>query len=296
MEREQLESLLAKEADGELAPEEADALERVVASDADAAQLASSWRRTNKSIEHFASELGSPSPEARERVLAGARAAEPVAVLPGTPNALTFPAAPARDWRVVLAAAAGIVLALGTGFGVGAAVYADPRPASTPDAVVDIRTLRDALRETRTLMPERVRWTALCAGRLSLGTSPVPVRGGASGFHFATFTVHRSDRPTPMVCQIAVLDGEEAVVEWESDGWWSISCLPVTEGPDVALSTRISFRPAGSERGVALAAEPTISGGGPVPLVSSRIGGVEFEVSVSVTRALGSDAEGRTSL
>ena len=294
MEKEKLESLLSKEADGELSPEEADALEQAIASDADAARLAASWRRTGKALERLASELGSPSSEARDRVLAGVRVAEPTAGSHGTPSAFTVrPAAP-NDWRA-LVAAAGIVLALGTGFGVGAAVFANQRPAPATEAVVDIRTLRDALRETRTLMPERVRWTALCAGQLSLGTSPVPV-GGASDFHFVTFTVRRSDRPTPMVSQIAVLNGEEAVVEWEDDGWWSISCIPVADGPDVALSARVSFRPAGSEREVTLSAEPTISGTGSIPLVSSRIGGVAFKVYVSVTRTLRPSAEGRTTL
>jgi len=279
MDKDSLERLLAKESDGELAPAEVEALEGAIASDAEAAKVAASWRRAGTALDGFVSGLGAPSPEVSERVLAEVRTVSSI-------RAAAF-----RDWRVALAAAAGVVLALGTGFGLGAAVFAE-RP---PTSVLDTGTLRDALRETRALMPERVRWTALCGGRLSLGTSPVPVRGGGD-FHFVTFTVSRSDRPTPMVSQIAVLDGEEALVEWESDGRWSISCLPVADGPDVALSTRVSFRPAGSERGVALASEPTVSVDGPVLLMSSRIGDVAFEVHVSVARAPRSGAGGRTTL
>lgn len=48
------------------------------------------------------------------------------------------------------------------------------------------------------------------------------------------------------------------------------------------LWTRVSFRAEGSDEGVTLTAEPVISGRGRVPLVSSRVGGVSFSVSVAV--------------
>ncbi len=307
MEREEFEGLLAREADGELTPEELTSLKAEVDSDPESRELAASWRETDRALEDFTSALGGPSEEARGRVLAGETV--PGTVCRNSPTGALhkrflapFPPSrpepverPPRDWRVVLAAAAGLVLALGTGFGIGAAVFARSGSASAPEsAATDLHTLREALRETRTLLPAQVRWTALCGGRLSLGTSPVPVRS-AGVFHFATFFVERSDRPRPMVCQMAVLDGEEAVVEWESDGHWSIGCIPVAEGRALRLSTQVSFRPEGSARGVTLAAEPTISGGERVPLVSSRVGGVRFTVHVVVERGSRSgDREGTT--
>ena len=208
-------------------------------------------------------------------------------------------------WRFASAAAAGLVLALGTGFGLGAAFFAPtgaaiPHP-SPPGPVVDLRMLREALHQTQALIPERLCWTALCGGRLSLGTAPLPL-GSESAFYFVTYFVERSDLPRPTVCQIAVREGEEATVEWTSGGRWSISCRPVGDYPSrasgsfnrsnerpndgtVRLPTQITYRPEGSREGVALAAEPTISGGERLSLMSSRVGGVAFEVSVTVERA-----------
>lgn len=288
MAREELERLLAKEQDGELTPEEDASLTAEIDSDPDARRLAGSWRRTGQALDDYTSALGSPSAGARARVLGGAS---------GSRGMYRRVSGPSRR-RLPLAAAAGLLLALVAGFGLGAAFFTRPdataRGPLRGELVTDLGTLRQALRETQALMPRRLRWTALCEGQLSLGTAPLPLEG-AGAFYFITYFVERSDRPRPMICQVAVLDGEDATVSWESDGTWSISCRPVGAGEAVRLPTHVSYRPEGSPRGVAVASEPTISGKGRVSLVSSRIGGVEFTVSVTVERGSPSGVrEGRT--
>lgn len=290
---EELERLLSKELDGELTPGEIERLAAEIDSGPDAERLAASWRRMGTRDEVLTSALGGPSAGARARVLAGAHAEW------GTtgPHGSTEPAE-VRSRRFVLAAAAGLLLALGSGFGLGAAFFARPGAASGATRhgpVADLRMLREALHQTQALMPERVRWTALCGGKLSLGTNPLPLgRGGE--FYFVTYSVERSDLPRPTVCQIAVREGQEATVEWSSGGRWSVSCRPFPEGGALRLPTRVTYRPEGPQEGLVLAAEPTISGAGPIPLISSRIGGVAFNISVSLVRDPGPGTRGRTTL
>ena len=301
MNREELERLLSKELDGELTPEETERLAAEIDSDPDAERLAASWRKTGKVLEASTSALGGPSGGVRARVLAGAHAGWGTTGPHGSTELatrLSSSKSEVRGWRFVLAAAAGLVLALGIGFGLGAAFFArqvtapvrstgDAASGSTrPGPVADLRMLREALHQTQALMPDRVRWTALCGGKLSLGTNPLPLgRGG--DFYFVTYFVERSDLPRPTVCQIAVREGEEATVEWTSGGRWSVSCRPERSGGALRLPTRVTYRPEGPEEGLVLAAEPTISGGERFPLMSSRMGGVAFTVSVAMERATG---------
>ena len=265
MERKDIERLIIKRLDGELTAAEQEALERALDADPGARRTAGKFEQLQSIVGEYANSLGEPSECARQRVL-GLESPHPRFGL--------------RAWAGA-AIAALVLVAFGVGVVVGTAVSRPEEEVGMP--IVDTSVLEKAVSETWQFMPSHVRWIALQRGKLQLEASALPLGEEPGEMYFVSFLTQRGKGAPDLLCQLAVLAGEEAQLVWQQHGQWSVQCRPIVTEADRRLRVTISFKPDGDAgQGILLASEPGLTTDRVFSLASLRVREAELNVWAQV--------------